>query len=543
MVERVEIIEGGQGLFYGTTAVSGVVNIVTKEFSDELGAHAELGYDTNDGKHVNAYVRDGFDRHHFVVFGSSDLSDGHQPFASSDYQPSQTDRNRGYDVLSLGAKYAFDFSDAWRFSSMYQYSDVKLDRTAAGRSGATQSGGRATAFNEREEQIISGKIDFTPSDMTQFFVKGYYHEWDSYYSETRNIIAEPGTIQVISDREFWGFEDYGLNFLSKFQLAENVETFLGYDFQKYGGSDEVLLIAPNSETVHAIFGQVRLTPTQNAVLAAGFRYNAPQNTGDRLIWNVSGQYNFTPNIYARANGGTAFRLPDAYELFAVDPFCCFGNPDLDPETSTNVNGSLGGNFDVGMGMLTLETIGFYRKVNDLILDVDDGTGSGNTIAMNVDDTVRVGGVTLFAGLETGSLFASASYTYTKSKGSSGVSGGYSQLPGLPNSQFQFSLDYHPMNLPFGATLTVNHVGSLTDVVSGFGNVQSGDYTIVDLAGRYFIDTDRRHRLNFRLENALDENYNTRHARFFTDDPVDPAAFLAGNVGVPRTLHFSYSFTY
>jgi hypothetical protein len=47
------------------------------------------------------------------------------------------------------------------------------------------------------------------------------------------------------------------------------------------------------------------------------------------------------------------------------------------------------------------------------------------------------------------------------------------------------------------------VGDLFDNVSGFGSVPSGNYAVIDLSGRYFLDPGRRHRLNVRLENLFD----------------------------------------
>ena len=65
-------------------------------------------------------------------------------------------------MLTVGGKYAYDFSQALRFSTMYQLSDVTLDLLRPARSSATQSGGLAGAFNDRIEHIFSTKLDYTP---------------------------------------------------------------------------------------------------------------------------------------------------------------------------------------------------------------------------------------------------------------------------------------------------------------------------------------------------------------------------------------------
>ena len=193
---------------------------------------------------------------------------------------------------------------------MYQLSNVKLDfLSRPARSSASQVGGVSTAFNERVEQITSAKLDYTPRQNIQFFFKSYYHQWDSHYSERRNVIDAPGTEEVISEREFWGFKDYGANLLAKIAPTPGVEYFGGYDFQNYSGRDDVLLIAPNTETVHAVFGQVRTTRDLlgKATFGAGVRYNAPTHAKSAAVWNVSGRYDFTGNLFARGTLGTTFR--------------------------------------------------------------------------------------------------------------------------------------------------------------------------------------------------------------------------------------------
>jgi hypothetical protein len=98
-----------------------------------------------------------------------------------------------------------------------------------------------------------------------------------------------------------------------------------------------------------------------------------------------------------------------------------------------------------------------------------------------------------------------------------------------------------MDLPVGATLTLNRIGEMFDTVSGFGEVASGDYTVADLSGRVFLDRRRRHRVSLRLENLFDQDYTVRHTRGFRDAPATP--FLVHNLGTPRTFHVSYSFNY
>lgn len=545
MVERIEILEGGQGLFYGTQAVAGVVNVVTKAFTDGRNVAVQGGGNTNQGGFLGGVARGSAQGNRFVVYGSTDDAVGYQPFPDAQYQPSTSDRNRSYNVHTFGGKYAYDFSPQLRFSTMYQFTNAaRLDNLRPARSGATQSGGPADIFNARKENVFSAKVDYAPRDTAEFFAKMYYHRWDSHYSEERNVIGDPGAVDVISDREFWGYKDAGANFLAKLTPTRGFEYYAGYDVQNYSGEDEVLLIEPTSETVNAVFGQVRTTRdlVRNLTVSAGVRFNAPSNSQSQTVWNVTGQYDFPRALFARATVGTAFRYPDAYELFAVDPTCCFGNPDLKPESSTNFNGSFGGRIQRGETTIDLEVIGFYRNVSDLIVDEDDGTGSGNTITANSTNAVRVRGFGFVGSASlTSAVAATLGYTYTTSEQGNTLAGGYSELPGLPSNRVNSSVDFHPARKPFGGAVTFFWVGDIFDNVSGFGRVPSGNYAVVDLAGRYFLDTQRRHRLNVRVENLFDADYATGHARAFPD--AGGPAYVTSTLGVPLTLHVSYTVSY
>jgi vitamin B12 transporter len=544
MVERIEILEGGQGVFYGTQAVSGIVNVVTKAFTDGRDGTIQGGGNTNQGGFVSGLFRGSAQGNRFVLYASTDDAVGYPNFPESQYQPSTTDRNRSYNVRTFGGKYAYDFSNQLRLSAAYQFTNAdRLDGLRPGRSSATQSGGPASIFNERNENIFSAKLDFKPRETVEFFFKGYYHQWDSWYSEERNVIDSPGATVTISDEEFWGYKDSGANLLARLTPTRGVEYYAGYDFQRYSGQDDVLLIAPNNETVNAVFGQVRTTRDLlgRATLSAGVRFNAPSVSESKTIWNVTGQYDLPKALFVRSTVGTSFRYPDAYELFAIDPTCCFGNPNLKPESSTNFNASFGGRIQSGEATIDLEFIGFYRKIEDLIVDTDHPDGSGNSITANSTNAVRVSGFEVVGSASlTSAVAATLGYTYNTSEQGNTLAGGYSSLPGLPSNRVNWSVDLHPTRKRYGGTVTFFWVGDIFNNVAGYGRVPAGNYSVVDLAGRYFLDARRRHRFNVRLENLFDADYATGNGRNFTDTGTQ---FMTRTLGVPRTFHVSYSLAY
>ena len=528
MVERIVILDGPQALFYGTQSVAGAINIITKSFSDTPDGGFSIGGDTNQSKHLDAYFRDSFGSQHFVVFASDDQSHGFRPFRDEDFQPSGTQHDRSFNIRTVGGKYAVDFTDALRLTATAQHTEGRVDDPAPEFI--------STAFNQRDEDIYSGKLDYTPNEQVQFFTKGYFHDWRSHYTEFDNDLEDPGTLDVIDNHDFWGFKDVGGNAAIKLALNKGFEYYLGTDYQAYSGRDAVLRITQKSEDVSAFFGQVSTTSDllANANFAAGFRYNNPSVGATATVWNVSGRFDLPAGLYVRALAGTSFRLPTAEELFADDPFDERGNPDLKPERSRNFSLSLGGT--VLEPNLKWEVSAFYRDIKDLISFDGFDEETEQSLAENIPGTVHIRGAefTLESAI-TSDVSATASYTYNHAR-----QDGDQQIARVPIQQAKAMFDYHPASHPFGATVDLNYVGKVyRSVWDGFE--QYGKYLVVDLAGRVYLDSARHHSLTARLENAFDKQYASSIGSAERDS--DGSNYTYWNLGVPRTFELRYNYQF
>jgi len=367
-------------------------------------------------------------------------------------------------------------------------------------------------------------------------VKGYYHDWDSVYSTVNNLPGNPSAPGVIvDDLTYWGYEDYGVSVLAKLNLVRGFEFDLGYDFQNFNGRDEVLLIAQQTEKVHAFVAQVRTTDDlfADAHLAAGVRFNKTDEA-DKAVWNVSGRWDVTPEVYVEGMVGTSFILPSAEQLYAFDPCCAAGNLDLKPEESLNGNVSVGGQ----AGRFIWQVTGFARKIDDLIVDVYDLPAFPDGLYVNVDETVKSRGLELSGTAQiTDAISARASYAATRTR----AEGAGQQFDRIPKAQAKGTVSYDPADRPFGASATAIWTGDVYQQVSGFGRVNYGDYVVVDVAAYAYLDKARRQRVTARLENAFDEDYATRVNSAVID--LSTQRFFYRFLGVPRTLHVSYAYSF
>jgi vitamin B12 transporter len=532
MVERVEIIEGGQALFYGTQAVAGAINIVTKAFADKPDGAVSIAADSNQGKHADGYARDAIGKSQFVAYLSADQSNGYQPFRDQDYQPSGSDHRRAYSVLTVGLKYAYNFTDAIRLSADEQHTNARLDYANPFLA--------ASEVNDRSEDLLTAKLDAKFSDNLELFIKPYYHWWQSYVTQYNNSIPVSDTLTLLYNHAPWGYKDRGVNVLTEIRPGGPLEYFAGYDLQNYTGSDASLVILQHTESTQAVFGQIRTSSDlfKDLKLSAGFRYNAPSVGESATVWTVNGQYNFSQRLYVRGAVGTTFRLPTTEELFADDPNDERGDPNLKPEKGTNATFAIGGNEGGSAAAFSWELIGFYRELKNLIDYVSFDATTNQAVFGNVPGTVKTKGgeLTLNASFDE-SLSANANFTYADAKDpNTGM-----QISRVPKELFKAGMDYHPQAQPWGATVTLNYFGSTTRTGLWDGTESYGKDFVLDASARYFVDARRRQRIDVTLQNLTDKTYATGLGSGVRDS--DGSSYTFWDLGIPRTLRvqFTYGF--
>lgn len=539
MIERIEVLKGGQGIFYGTQSVGGVVNVITKSFQEEADGAVGAGLSSNGGYKLNGYYRGGNATHQFVAYASRDEADGYQPFRDNQIQASATDRERGYEVNMLGLKYAWNVSDNSRLSIQYQLTENELDFLRPYINYST--------VNERKEDILTLKYDLQINDDIGLYVKAYQHNWDTNYTRIYNTLDAGGNVTGVLDvrnnASYWGYKDYGFNAMTKLNSNHGLEYVIGLDHQNFSGQDEVWRIGDQEEEVNAVFAQIRTNEQlfENTALAIGIRSNDASNADVSNVWNVSGKHTINENLYINANIGTSFRLPDAEALFLNeyydddndgipdDGYFAIGNPNLKPEKSRNINVGIGGL----LNGLSYELIAFRRSITDYIdsyvpLTIGGVVGESFT---NSNDEVKVKGYELITAYAlTNSLGINFSYNRTNSE----LNNSGAQLRGIPENEIKLGFNYDNQTRPFGASLNLNRVGHF----NARQGVMRGDYIVADLSGYYNLGREQEHQFVVRIENLGDAVYATR-----VDSAVLDAggSYLYDNLGVERTLHLSYSY--
>jgi hypothetical protein len=108
---------------------------------------------------------------------------------------------------------------------------------------------------------------------------------------------------------------------------------------------------------------------------------------------------------------------------------------------------------------------------------------------------------------------------------------------------KLGFDYHPHGAPYGASISLVHLGDVDDEPLGSGNGRFGygNYTVVDLGTRLFLDTQRRQRIDLHLNNAFDQKYSSELGHGVDDASGDP--YVVHNRALPRTFGVNYSYSF
>ena len=344
-VERVEVIRGPASILYGSNAMGGVINIITKKQSTEgFHGNARLMYGSyNTQKYM---ASGGFKRNKLSSFISinRDKTDGHRP--NSDFEI-----NNGY--IKLG----YDIS-----SHFYASTDVSLAAFKAADPGPDLAeagpGERINILRGYWAFTLQNEFEKSSGAFKAFYNFGEHEITDGFHSNDFN---------------------YGLNFYESLKLFDGNNITLGIDLMNYGGMAENvkamggkgIQFADSSITETGVYGFVQQSLSKKMLINGGIRYQNHSVYGGQWIPSIGFAVNFNKQTAWKGTVSKGFRSPTMRELFMWGP-----NPNLDPETVMNYETGISKTFF--SQKLSAELTLFLVNADNLIVNVGPPNGYLNT---------------------------------------------------------------------------------------------------------------------------------------------------------------------
>jgi vitamin B12 transporter len=511
-VERIEVLKGGQSLLFGTQAVAGVINIVTRSpQTRDVSGETNLGVDTFGGTTGDARAEriftNGLGDLGLMAYVSHNVSEGYQPFRNRDMS-NVSDKKRSYEVTTFGAKAIQSLGDDSRLELFYQYSDANLDFA-----GATNN--RKTT-NDRVQQIATATFEQRLNERLSYFVKGHINDWDTRYSRVNNT-ADGGTV-VRNRDDYWGFTDWGVQAEGKAELEGGHVLVFGSDNQWFKGQDDVLIIDNNKAEAHALYSQLR--PQIDALPdwhpSIGLRHETMSGGDSATVGMLTSLYDLNANWALRGQYGSAYKLPNAEQLFVNEPGDEIGNRNLKPEKSRNAELGLDYKGLLADREFSASVTLFKRKITDLIT-LDDSHW------VNGQGQIQVRGFEADAKLALNhqwNLQADMTRNLTESR--AGIT-----LNDVPSFFARSRVGFESQNRLWGAGAAIRYIH---DVISS-KRVEYGHYSVVDADAYRYLDNAHQHRVSLLVENLFDRDYVTSRS-----SNVD-------NLGRPFTTEVRYTYRF
>ena len=432
-IERVEIVKGPSSALYGSDAMGGVVNIITRQASAPFSAQIQARYGSHDALQISGssgLVRDSL---------SSQFSGGWRSQAAFDRDPSDVaTSSSAVDQIDVANQTELRLSPDLRLQSQLSYMRRNLQGIDISGSGAT--------FDRRnliEDFQAAVRPRWVTSKNSLLSVDGSFSIFrDQYFADQRGSDALD-SYQDTRERLGQGTIQYDRI------VADTHSLTLGVDGLAQEMISERLHQAQGRRLRVAVYGQDvwDVWETDTALtLIPGARVDLDTEFGVHPTPKLGLRYDPRPPIAVRSSYGWGYRAPVFKELLLrfENPgagYVVQGNPDLEPETSESLQ--LGVEVDA-TDALTLEVNGFYNVIDNLIsIGTLKEAAAGEPTRygyVNVDSAVS-------RGLEATSAFSLAQmgalqlgYTLTDTldverdrplegralhKGTAKVSGGYS----------------------------------------------------------------------------------------------------------------------
>ncbi|HPD14103.1 MAG TPA: TonB-dependent receptor [Planctomycetota bacterium] len=493
-VERIEVLRGPQSTLYGSDAIGGVINIITRK--GQGPPRVTLG--------AEAGSRRTF-RETLSVMGSTPvfnyaLSTAH--FETGGISAAERrDGNRekdGYRNSTCSAR--LGFSPAENF-------DVDLIvRCIRGRTENDNFGGPGgddpNYTSEVEQHFVraQGRLRLLGGDWEQKFGVSY----SDHHRTTRNNPDAAHPLDL--ERSAYDGQIARFDWQHNFRLHETNTLTVGLETERESGKSRYhsdgmwgpydSAFPRQSARTHSVYVQDSIALFERFFATVGFRLDDHEQFGSAFTYRVAPTV-VIPETGTRIKGsvGTGFKAPTLYQLY--DPL--YGNPDLQPEKSRGCD--FGVEQDLFGGLVTLDATCFRNRFKNLIDFVFVGwSGSYQNVAEAESKGVELGATMR----PTENLTLRATYTYTDTEDKA------TGLELLRRARHKASVEANYRLLKAtNIHLSAAYIGPRKDLF--FDNttftssrVTLDSYLLVNLAVTH--DVTKNVQVYGRVENVLDQHY-------------------------------------
>lgn len=354
MAERVEVVRGPASVLYGSNAMGGVINVLTRQQKEDgVNTRVRAMYGSHNTLSTEAVNTTRFGKFSSVLSFGYNRSDGHRD-------------NMDFEQYSGYGKVGYDFSPNWK-----SFADFNLSKTYSSNPGAVT----APMF-DNDMDILRGIASLSLQneyERTSGALKLFYNYGDHFINDGYREGGTPRDSRFNSDD--WML---GVTAFQNYSFFKGNQTTAGFDFQRYGGHAWNSYVNGNpkqditKEYVSDLAGYVNFQQLlwDKLTVNAGVRFDHHSVAGNEWIPQFGLSYQAARNTTLKGIVSKGYRNPNIRELYMFGP----RNPDLEPESLMSyelaVNQYL---FDRN---IRLELNLYYIKGKNTIILVPSDNGPG-----------------------------------------------------------------------------------------------------------------------------------------------------------------------
>ena len=402
-VQRIEIVEGPLSVNYGSNALAGTINLITKTAkTNETAASAEFFTESIGHFNFSGSVNQGWNKSSVTVSGGRNFFDGWNPdddFIYHSRKPLADDgRTRQWkprEQIFVDAKYRYRFDKGFIETSGSYFDELIVNR------GAPRQPFFDIAFDDeyktfRYNVAMNAKYQMSDTWSTShvFGYNVYRREKTTYRTDLTGVFQElTPNLSSLDTTTFTTALARG-SFIGK--VAAGLEIQLGYEAEMEESDGKRIVDKTNRIDNVAGFVTAQWKPLESLTIKPGLRVQYNSRYDAPLIPSLNFLYNLPNNLELRASYAKGFRAPGLKELsfYFVDVnHNIVGNPDLTQEESDNFQASISGRSKIGNIKLHWNGNAFYNQVYNMIgLAFVEGTQDQYSY-FNVAENQTVGGRT------------------------------------------------------------------------------------------------------------------------------------------------------
>lgn len=327
MADKVEVLRGPASVLYGSNAMGGVVNIVTRRMHDEgVKTDVMAGYGSYNTLQTEVSNRLRKGRFSSIISGSYNRTDGHRA-------------NMGFEQYGGYAKLGFDISQAWHLRA-----DVDVTHF-----NASQPGTVSAPMEDADQRITRGVTSFavendygaTSGALSFFYNWGRHKINDGYTADPSDGDGPKEYLFRSHDRML------GISWHQSASLFAGNRLTAGFDWYRFGGDKGNYYVAgdragevadPVDKTMDEVAGYVDFQQNVGRwlTLDAGVRVDRHSHVGTEWVPQFGVSFHLPHDTELKLSAAKGFRYPTLREMYMFPP----QNPDLRPESMWSYEASL-----------------------------------------------------------------------------------------------------------------------------------------------------------------------------------------------------------